>query len=158
MMNRQSSAGTLAALMLTCVFGATMLLSLVTGAGVYRRVEGRVEQNAQSRVSLNYVIAKIHACDRAGMVKTGSFGDGGAVFLYEEAEGSLYKTILYVRGGQLMEMFCLDGGELAPEFGEPVCAALDLSAAQPKDGLLRLTLTGPDGETQNADIYVRSVG
>ena len=34
-MRRQSSAGTLASLMLTCVFGATLLLSLVVGAGVY---------------------------------------------------------------------------------------------------------------------------
>lgn len=157
-MDRQSSAGTLAALMLTCVFGATMLMSLVTGAGVYRRVESRVEQNAQSRVSLNYVIARIHAYDGAGMVKTGSFGDGGAVYLYEEAEGIRRETILYVRGGRLMEMFCEDGAELAPEFGEPVSAALDLAVARPKDGLLRLTLTGPDGRPQTADIYVRSVG
>lgn len=157
-MTRQSSAGTLAALMLTCVFGATMLLSLVTGAGVYRRVENRVEQNAQSRVSLNYIIAKVHAYDQAGMVKTGSFGDGGAVFLYEEMGGRLYQTILYVRGGELMEMFCGEDGELAPEFGEPVCPALDLAAAKPREGLLRLTLTGPDGTAQSADIYVRSVG
>lgn len=157
-MNRQSSAGTLASLMLACVFGATMLVSLLTGAGVYRRVENRVEANAQSRVSLNYIIAKVHAYDQAGMVKIGSFGDGGAVFLYEETDRALYETILYVRGGKLMEMFCSEGGELAPEFGEPVCPALNLTAAQPKDDLLRLTLTGPDGQAQTADIYVRSVG
>ena len=36
-MRKQSSAGTLAALMLTCVFGATLLLSLAAGAGVYHR-------------------------------------------------------------------------------------------------------------------------
>ena len=157
-MTRQSSAGTLAALMLTCVFGATMLLSLVTGAGVYRRVENRVEQNAQSRVGLNYVIAKVHAYDEVGMIKTGSFGDSGAVFLYEEMEGKLYQTILYVRDGELMEMFCDETGKLAPEFGEPICAARDLTAAELRDGLLRLTLTGTDGTAKSADIYVRSVG
>lgn len=32
-MRRQSGAGALAALMLTCVFGVTLLLSLAAGAG-----------------------------------------------------------------------------------------------------------------------------
>ena len=51
-MRRQSGAGTLAALALTCVFGVTLLLSLAAGAGVYRRVADRVEESSQSRVSL----------------------------------------------------------------------------------------------------------
>ena len=54
-MRRQSGAGALAALMLTCVFGVTLLLSLAAGAGVYRRVADRTEQNAQDRVSLSYI-------------------------------------------------------------------------------------------------------
>ena len=41
-MRRSSGAGTMAALMLTCVFGATLLLSLATGASVYRRVADRL--------------------------------------------------------------------------------------------------------------------
>lgn len=157
-MVRQSSAGTLAALTLTCVFGATMLLSLVTGAGVYRRVENRVEQSAQSRVGMSYLIAKLHAYDEAGRVETGSFGDGGAVFLYEELDGGLYETILYVHDGRLMEMLCEKDGELPPEFGETVSYARSLTATELRDGLLRLTLTGPDGRPQTADIYLRSVG
>ena len=41
MKGRSGAAGTIAALTLTCVFGATMLLSLATGAGVYRNVSTR---------------------------------------------------------------------------------------------------------------------
>ena len=157
-MRRQSSAGTLAALMLTCVFGATLLLSLAAGAGVYRRVEDRVEESSRSRVSLSYVTAKLHAFDQAGMVETGSFGEGGAVFLYEEIDGSVYETILYVYNGNLMEMLCEKGGEMPPEFGETVSPALALAVAEPREGLLRLTLTQPDGQVCSADVYVRSVG
>ena len=157
-MRKQSSAGTLAALMLTCVFGATLLMSLVTGAGVYRRVEGRVEESSQSRVSLSYIAARVHAYDQAGMVKTGSFGDGGAVFLYEEIDGFLYETILYVYDGYLMELLHEKGDEMDPEFGETVSSAQALAVTEPQKGLLRLALTEPDGQIQTADIYVRSVG
>ena len=157
-MSRQSSAGTLAALMLTCVFGATLLLSLVTGAGVYRRVEDRVDESSRARVSLSYITAKIHACDQAGMVEAGSFGEGGAVFLYEEFDGFVYETILYVYDGNLMEMLCEKGWEMAPEFGEVVSPARALTVEELKEGLLHLSLTDADGQKRSADIYVRSVG
>ena len=157
-MRRQSSAGALASLMLTCVFGVTLLLSLAAGAGVYRRVEDRVEESAEERVSLSYMTARIHACDQAGMVETGSFGEGGAVFLYEELDGSVYETVLYVYGGWLMEMLCEKGGELPPEFGEAVSPARALAVTQPREGLLWLSLTRPDGQVCSAGVYVRSVG
>ena len=157
-MRRQSSAGTLAALMLTCVFGATLLMSLVTGAGVYRRVESRVEESSQSRVSLSYIAARIHAYDQTGMVETGSFGDGGAVFLYQDIDGSLYENILYVYNGSLMEMMCEKGWELDPEFGETVSPAQALAVTEPRKGLLRLALTEPDGQVRTADVCIRSVG
>lgn len=157
-MRRQSSAGTLAALMLTCVFGATLLLSLTAGAGVYRRVEERVDESSRARVSLSYIAAKIHSCDQAGMVETGSFGEGGAVFLYEEVDGFSYETILYVYNGNLMEMLCEKGWEMSPEYGEAVSPALALEVAEPREGLLRLTLTEADGQTRTADVYIRSEG
>lgn len=157
-MRKQSSAGTLACLLLTCVFGATLLLSLAAGAGVYRRVEDRVEESARARESLSYITARLHAYDRAGMVETGSFGDGGAVFLYEEIDGFVYETVLYVYGDHLMEMLCEKGWELPPEFGETVSPARALTVTEPREGLLRLTLTEPDGQVRSADVYVRSVG
>ena len=157
-MRKQSSAGTLAALMLTCVFGATLLLSLAAGAGVYRRVENRVEESSQARVSLSYITARIHASDQAGKVETGSFGDGGAVFLYQEIDGAHYETILYVYNGSLMEMLREKGQEMGPEFGETVSPAQALAVTELERGLLRLELTEADGQAHTADVYVRSVG
>jgi hypothetical protein len=157
-MRRQSGAGALAALMLTCVFGVTLLLSLAAGAGVYRRVADRTEQNAQDRVSLSYITAKLHAADAAGQVEAGSFGDGGALFLYEEIEGSIYETVLYVYDGYLMEILREKGSEQDPEFGEMVCPAQMLEVSEQQPGLLWLTLTGPDGGIQTAGVYVRSDG
>ena len=157
-MKRSSGAGTMAALMLTCVFGATLLLSLATGASVYRRVADRVEESSQARVSLSYVTARLHGYDERGMAEAGTFGDGGAVFLYEDLDGLTYETILYVYDGYLMEMLCEKDWESDPEFGEIVSPAQALKIAQPAPGLLRMELTGADGSVQSADILIRSVG
>ena len=51
-MRRQSGAGAMAALTLTMVFGAALLMSLAAGAVVYRRVADRVERSAGERVGL----------------------------------------------------------------------------------------------------------
>ena len=157
-MRRQSSAGTLACLMLTCVFGVTLLLSLVTGAEVYRRVEERGDESSRTRVSLSYITAKIHGYDQRGMLEAGEFGESGAVFLYEEIDGFVYETILYIYNGNLMEMLCEKGWEMSPEYGEPVSPAQALTVTQPREGLLRLTLTERDGQERTADVYVRSEG
>ena len=157
-MRRQSGAGTLAALMLTCVFGATLLLSLAAGAGVYRRVADRTEDSAQDRVSLSYITAKLHASDAAGRIEAGRHGGGGAVFLYQEIEGVTYETILYVYGGNLMEILCEKGWEQDPEFGEIICPAQGLEVSEPEPGLLQLALTEPDGTVRTASLYVRCNG
>ena len=157
-MRRQSGAGTLAALALTCVFGATLLLSLAAGAVVYRRVADRVEESSSDRISLTYITAKLHASDAAGLVETGSFGGGDAVFLYQDFDGITYETILYVYDGYLMEMLCEKGWEMDAEFGETVFPAQALETEEPAEGLLRLSLTDENGRTQTADVYVRSVG
>ena len=114
-MRRSSGAGTMAALMLTCVFGATLLLSLATGASVYRRVADRVEQSAAQRLGLTYITAKIHSYDEAGKVVPAVYVDpsaqeADAVVLYQDIEGVSYWTILYVYDGWLRELFCQEIG------------------------------------------------
>ena len=105
-MRRSSGAGTMAALMLTCVFGATLLLSLATGASVYRRVADRVEQSAAQRLGLTYITAKIHSYDEAGKVVPAVYVDpsaqeADAVVLYQDIEWLnyyVYQITDYVLG------------------------------------------------------------
>ena len=152
------AAGTIAALTLTCVFGATMLLSLATGASVYRNVAERVESASGRRVGLTYITAKIHAHDQDGLVVAGQFGGQDAVFLLQELDGVMYETILYVYEGQLMELLCERGWELEPADGLSITAAEGLEVSEPEPGLLRLSYTGADGQTETADVFLRSAG
>lgn len=155
-MRRQTGAGAIAALILTCVFGVTLLLSLAAGAGAYRRVSERTEQDASTRVGLTYLTAKVHGADRAGAAYAGTFGGVDAVYLLQDMDGLTYETILYVYDGSLRELLCEQGWELAPEDGEIIAEAQSLEVTEPADGLLRLTYTDGGGAVETADIYLRS--
>ena len=156
-MSRRSGIGTAAVLIAACVFGAAMLLSLTTGAGVYRSVQQRVDRCAEHRLGLSYITAKIHAHDAAGAVTAGSFGGEDAVYLLEQLGNTTYETILYVHNGWLMELFCEQGWELEPEDGQQITEARDLTA-RTEGSLLRLQYTEADGTQEAADIYIRSEG
>ena len=97
-MKRSTGAGTIAALALTCVFGATMLLSLAAGSSVYRQVEERVEANSEQRVGLSYITARIHAGDETGMVRVEPFGGVEAVYLSENLGGQTYDKFARLDG------------------------------------------------------------
>lgn len=157
-MRRRGGAGTIAALLLCCVFGVAALLSLTAGAGIYRQVAQRTEDAGERRVGLTYLSAKVRSFDEAGKVLAGAFGDGDAVYLLQDIDGLTYETILYVHDGWLKELLCERGWELEPEDGQAITQARGLEAALTEEGLLRLAYTGGDGRTETAVLYVRSGG
>ena len=151
---RPTGAGTISTLALACIFGATMLLSLAAGAGIFRRVAERVERGAAERVGMSYIAAKIQDHNGAGTIRTGDFGGEDAVWLAEEIGGNCYDTILYVHDGWLMELFCEHDAELAPEDGLTITRAQALQVRQ--DGrLLTLDYTDAAGRTETARISLR---
>ena len=155
-MKRKTGAGTIAALILTLVFGATLLISLATGATVYRHVADRVEEGSRQRVGLTYVTAKIRGADEAGMVSVGKFGDVDAVYLYSDEGGDLYETVIYVYGGKLMELYCEEDAGFTPADGDAITEAQKMTVSSPRDGLIRLTYTDSEGITETADVFLRS--
>ena len=157
-MRRRGGAGTIAALLLCCVFGVAALLSLTAGAGIYRQVAQRVERSGERRVGLTYLSAKVRSFDEAGKVLTGTFGGGDALYLLQDIDGLTYETILYVHDGWLKELLCERGWELEPEDGQAITQARGLEAALTEDGMLRLAYTDGDGRTETAALYVRSGG
>lgn len=156
MNRRRSEPGVIAMIIFACVFGTTMLLSLTGGAEIYRRVSDRVETASEVRISLSYIVGKIHAHDRAGTVRAGRFGGQDAIFLSQTVDDVAYETILYVYDGKLMELLCEQGWELAPEDGQVITEGRSLTVAEPLPGLLRLCYTDIDGDAQTADVYIRS--
>lgn len=147
----------IAVLTLICVFAVTMLLTLSTGAAVYRKVQARVEESSAGRVGISYLSAKLHGGDSAGQAAAGTFGGVDAVYLYQELGGESYETILYVYDGWLRELFCERDGGLSPEDGETIAQAQSLTVTE-ENGLLSLTYVDGDGRTWETQVYLRSGG
>ena len=157
-MRRHSGIGAAAAVFAACIFGAALLLSLVTGAGVYRQVENRAERSAVRRVGLSYLAAKIHAHDVAGAIRVGQFGDGGALFLTETDSGTdtaVYETVVYVCDGFLMELFRIQDAALEPETGQRI-ADMRALYIETEGALLRFRITDAGGAEETAEVYIRS--
>ena len=152
---RRGGAGTAAVLLAAVLFGAALLISLLTGVGVYRQIQTRTETASGERLGMAYVSAKVHAHDAAGAVLAGSFGGGDALYLLQDLDGLEYETILYVHDGWLMELFCERGWELKPEAGQQITPAGALTVRE-DGGLLSLALADTEGRTQQAEIYLRS--
>lgn len=157
-MSRRGAAGAIASLTLACVFGVTMMLSLITGAGVYQRVQDRVDHSAADRIGLTYITARIHSADTAGAVEAGTFGSGDAIFVTEDMGGVPYETILYVYDGWLREMLCEKGWEPGPEAGQAITEAGGLVVEETRPGLFHLEYQDSFGQLQTADVYLRSEG
>ena len=154
---RRAGGGMIAALLLVCVFGVTLLMTLSSGASVYRRVERRVEASGNRRVGLTNITAKIHGGDRARGVSAAELEGVPAVRLTEEIDGFVYETWLYVYDGWLRELFCEPDSGLLPEDGESITEAQSLAVTE-WDGLLTLTYVDGAGMEETALVFVRSGG
>ncbi len=156
-MKARGGAGTAASLIVACVFGVAMLLSLTTGAGVYRQVQQRVESSASERLGITYITAKIHASDADGAVRTGDFGGEDAVFLEERIDGIAFETVIYVHDGWLMELFAGKDSGMGPDDGQQLIPAEGLEISQ-SGRLLRLEYTDENGRSETAYVFLRSGG
>ncbi len=155
-MKRRTGSGTIAAIILTVIFGAALLLSIASGAIVYRHVAERVETSSRQRVGLSYITAKVHSSDAYESVFAGQFGGQDAVFMTLVDGEDVYENIIYVYNRKLMELLCEDLTEFTPGDGEVISDAMALEVDVPTPGLLRLTFTDESGHAETADIYLRS--
>lgn len=155
-MKRSTGSGTIAALILTVIFGAALLLSIASGAIVYRHVAERVETNSRQRVGLSYITAKVHAADALYSVEYGQFGGQNAVFLIFNEGDEVYEDIIYVYNRKLMELYCEDLLEFTPDDGEIICDAFSMDVEEPVPGLVRITYADEFEHVETADIYLRS--
>ena len=144
----------LLALLLFGVFAASVLSVLLTGAGVYSRLTQRDQDAYDRRTCVQYLATKVRQAPSGAQVSVGSFGDGDALIVSEEIDGLPYLTRVYCCGGWLRELFSSAGDSFAPEDGEKILPARQLTLAM-EDGLLQARLTDSSGQTIALTLYSR---
>ena len=99
--------GGILALVAFTLFVASLLMVLLTGADVVKRLTDRDRENYDRMTATQYIATRVHQSDVDGMLSVGTFGENSAIIITEEIEGSLYNTLVYCHNGYLREMFCL---------------------------------------------------
>lgn len=157
-MRRPGAIGTMAVLILACIFGAAMLLSMASGAYAYRTAAETAADGAAGRSGTAYISMKLRQADTAGAVDVRPYGDGDGIFFASEYGGIRYETAVYCYGGYLMELFYEAGYDPGPESGESIIPAAGLDVDEPVPGLFRISLSDSDGTARTAYAYLRSGG
>ena len=134
----------LMALLTFAVFAVCVLLVLLSGADVYRRLTEEGENQYALRTAAQYITTRVR---QAEAVEIGTFDGLDTLQFRETVDGREYLTRIYCYDGALRELFTADGGQFLPEDGETLLNAQALSLSL-ENGLLRVEITLPEGSTQ----------
>ena len=140
------------ALALFCAFSASVLLVLMAGVKVYRDTVDIIESRYQERTCIAYISAKIRHYNSEGSIHIESFGDGDALVLSEEIDGTEYQTIIYMYNGHVTELFCEKELSFAPSDGIEIIPIKDIAFEQTDNNLIYIQCTGQDNKT--AETYI----
>ncbi len=133
----------LIALLLFGVFAVCLLIVLLTGADAYNSLTAKDRIAYDNRVCGQYIATQVRQNDDMDSITVTDFGDGGALSLAKEIEGTRYVTLIYSYDGYLMELFCDENAQLAPEDGEKIMPISRLSLAM-EDGRLKISYANED--------------
>ena len=146
------SVSGLAALLLLGVFGASVLLVLLTGANVYRTVTQRDQRSYDRRTCTQFVATSVRQASSGRAVRVERFGDSDALVIERDVQGEPYLTRIYCHDGWLMQLFAAQADTFAPEDGESILPAEEMTVRRDGD-LLQITFR-LDGETSQMSLYL----
>lgn len=159
----QKHITTLAAVTLLAVFAVSILLTLLAGAGAYRRLADRDAASFDARTAAQYIATRVRQNDVGyewpdeTAVTVEDFCGVDCLTLQEwngEAV-SKYVTRLYCYDGSLWELYTTADAQVELTDGERV---LDLDKLELSlvDGALNAVLTLKNGETETVTLSLRS--
>lgn len=132
-----------------CIFLAFALsisALLVVGAKTHQSISENTEDNYQFRTSLLYVSNKIAAFNENGMVYTGEFNGGDALFLEEKIDDISYITKIYFYEGQLYELFSEADSDLDAVSGTKITDVAGFEVTHISENLLKTKVISPQGK------------
>lgn len=147
----QKHITSLAALLLLAVFAVSILLSLLAGASLYRRMTDRDRLSWEGRTASRYIATRVRQEDRLDALAVEEFGGVQALTL---GVGQEYLTRLYCYDGSLWELYAPAELDMSPDDGERVLALQDMELSL-SAGLLQVTLTPETGAARHLTLDLR---
>lgn len=138
-----------------CMFAVCVMLVLLTGADVYKRLLDRGQSMYDYRTAAGYVTTRIRQSDRAKSVSVELFDGESALVFREVIAGEFYETKIYAHDGYIRELFAVSESACLPGDGEKILP-VQLLIFTGNDDWLEVMIRTEDGREQKLLFYLRS--
>lgn len=142
------------------LFGTFAILSvllILVGSNIYSGIVERAEGNAQIRISLSYIVNKVHAHDKEDGVFLEE-RDGVRVLIMEETYGEeIYQNLIYYHDGAIKEALVNKTSNFEFSYGDKIIEVENFQMEEKiEEALLYLSVTDLKGNTQSMRLALRS--
>lgn len=142
---RQMFAG-----LLMLVFFSMLLIALITGVTVYKRVADVQLATNEDRLAMQLIGNYVHANDSRGSIKVGQGPEGRSLVLLERLDSGNYETRIYLYNGSIVQEYALEGAAYTPAKATELVESSTFSFTY-SNGLLSITT-----DQGTSDIALRS--
>lgn len=144
-------------LVLFLVLAICMVLVLLTGTKVYKRLTERGKDSYENRTVPLYIATKVRQADCDGGVTTELSKGISVLRLNETIDGVAYITRIYCYDGYVRELFTAEETSFYPEAGERILPAEEVTFTV-EGGCLKVTVKQANEITSEQLLTLRSVG
>ena len=147
--------GGLTTLVIFAVFAACIVMVLVTGADIYRRVTDRDSEACSERIVSQYISTRVRGAESPDAVCVEEFDGKSVLCVRENVGGKDYAFFIFLGSdGYIRELYASADSKFYPDSGEKLIEADSLSFSL-KNGILTTELAVPGCESETVKLNIR---
>ena len=142
-------------LLVFAVFGVSVLMVLLTGADIVKKLNERDQSSYDHRTIMQYITTRVRQADQRGMVSVREQEGQSVLVLSEDIDGVRYETLVYGHDGYLKELFSEADLGIELEFGEWILPLQNVCFSD-EGSHISAELVMADGRRQSLILALRS--
>lgn len=137
--------------LLLAVFFSALLMALICGVSVYRKVSDTQVANNSAREGLGLIQNLVRANDASESIAVGDGPEGRSLVVVQHLDTGTYETRIYLYEGHIVQEYSLAGSAYTPDKASEICSSGTFAFSY-KTGLLSIST-----DQGTAEIALRSV-
>ena len=143
--NTGHSISSLFSLLLFGVFALFLMLMLLFSARVYQQTVKQTDSDSGLGTAITYLTTKFRQHDQADGIFSGSLDDIPALCFRDTLKGKDYITYIYLKDGNLTELFTVADSQASASAGTSISQLSDFQAENLDNGFYRISLKSATG-------------
>ena len=153
--NSKNYVSGLLTLMVFAVFAACIVFTLLTGAGIYKRIGERDNQSGSARTILQYITTRVRGAESPDAVSVETLNGKSVLSLRETVGEKEYRFFIYLADdGYMKELYAAADSKFYDGSGESLVQADELQFSL-NNGLLSAEVTIPGQDPEHLYVNIR---